>query len=316
MTSAAQRLKLYSSLPPAHREAAHELIQQACYRHVWRSRASDAETASATAELFSEVMAKLLRLDGEKRNSAPTVVEGDLPNWEFDAVDPDNDGRVKWLVQILTSRKALNDREEDIRRRNWGRRKDGYRLCQIGGADSEGEDIEEAQADYLRKYAEPSYRPQIEEPEIPDGVHKPPKDTPDLVWAGLLSMAQAEFDAGDDVLIVLGLLAQQPAVREAFGVRPGAGVDTPKWPVGLICDTLNDSRPNQKWTVRRLENTQAKLERWLARIRRQRGLKNNSDVRYLFAQVALELQRAQAASTEQAAKSSVARTSSENTDHV
>ncbi len=325
MTLAEQQLQLYISLPRDHQRAADKGIKQACYRRVWRSRKTDAENASATAELFGEVMAKLIFLtkeNGVNAEAAPVSRGAEtLParTWKIDTASPEDDERVLWLVQGVTNWRALNGRDEDIRRTNWGRwGKGGYRLSQIPGVPNadHGEDIGEAEAEYLHKHAEASYRPQQFDIAERDDHAELSQDS-SLVWFGLLSEAEYKFKLGDDARTVLNLFEQQPDIREAFNMKgPGAGTGTPKWPVGQIRDALNASRTNTTWTGRRVELAQAKIARWLISIKRSRGLRDWNDVRYLFARIAIEIKRQTVTIAEEAEKPSVIQTTSENSDYA
>ncbi len=290
MTLAEQQLRLYVSLPPGHQRAVNKLIWRACHRKAWRPWMSKDEAASAAAELFSEVTVKLLGAANRNPSEYDTaaIIEAaasySVPGLKSDLENPENDERVQWLVQGTTNWKALKSRDEDIRREAWGRHgKGGYRLHQVAGSGEHGEDIGEIEARYLREHADPSYPIEVEQPDID---RAPPADDPLLVWLGLLVMAEDEFLPGDDAVIVLNLLDERPDIREAFDVgRPGAGTDAPKWPVGAICSALNAARPNIPWTGRRVENAQAKIGRWLKRIKRELSLKDNADLSLLFAAV-------------------------------
>jgi hypothetical protein len=92
------------------------------------------ERSSAAAELLSEVMAKLLGVgsssgaedDPRQANHVSQSAPSDeqwpsAASFQTNSDAPEQDERVRWLIQEVGGRRALKHRFEDMRRRRWGR---------------------------------------------------------------------------------------------------------------------------------------------------------------------------------------------------
>jgi hypothetical protein len=181
----ANRLDILNSLPRGHQDYFFAEIQSLCAKFIGRTSRTGAkiDRESEAAELFSEVMAKLLM--------GGTAVEA-TQRWETND-DPKRDGRVGWLIETVGGSQALSHRHEDIRRRQYGGKwkEDGYRQVQL----------EQHHVDALSVDAD--------DPLHDEDVRR--------IWRGLLAAAKSDFKSNDDVSILLDLLAHDSDVQAEFG---------------------------------------------------------------------------------------------------
>ena len=201
-------------------------------------------------ELFSEVMAKLLGVagSGTRQGAQVNEEEASLDTLTPDK-DPKQDGRVQWLISEIGGRHALGHRDEDMRRKTFGRgRESGYRTVQL-----EEEDVADLPADA-----------------------KDPHDEKDnhRVWLGLLTAAESEFEPNDHVLLLLDVMANDPEISDGF---------SSEWPITQIADALNLRHSTSVWDHRKVENAKKRLGNWIGRLKRDDGL-DLTDLMALFAQ--------------------------------
>jgi hypothetical protein len=245
------RLSVLNSLPRQHQDYFFEAVRNLCASYVASKGTAVAQREAESLELFSEVMAKLLGATaaGDSRDGA---AEGDTPtpDWTVDN-DPKRDGRVTWLIAEIGGRQALGHRHEDIRRRLYGRWKEGgYKVDQL--ADEHVADLAVDPIDPLED--EDNRR----------------------AWRGLLAAAKTEFEPTEDVSVLLDLLASDPEIQAGFGSE---------WPVRQIVDTLNGRKPARPWNDDRVDNAKKRLKGWIGRIRRKYEI-DPEDLMHLFAQYA------------------------------
>lgn len=270
-------LRVLHSLPAQHEKYFYQEIRRRCMNQMASLGVPLAERASAAGELLSEVMAKLLGVgapagddnDPLQTDSIARVLDGtQLPSavsLQTNADDPEQDERVRWLIQEVGGRRALKHRFEDIRRRRWGRAQGlGYRLVQISAlsnADETDRD-EDILAQQEQRYC-------LQED------HEDPHHDKDVrhAWTGMLAAASTRFKPHEDVRKLLDLLARDPDVQEGFGAE---------WPVRKIVDALNSIDPDPPWNDDRIENAKKRLRTWIGGIKREYGL-DQTDLMALFA---------------------------------
>ena len=246
------RLSVLNSLPRQHQDYFFEEVRKLCAAYVASRGTPVAQRESESLELFSEVMAKLLGAVASADGQQPgTKDDGDAkPDWAVNK-DPKRDGRVTWLVSEIGGRQALAHRHEDIRRRLYGRWREGsYKVEQL------------AEEHVLDLAVDP-----IEPHEDEDNRR---------AWRGLLVAAKTEFKPEEDVSVLLDLLATDSEVQAAFGSE---------WPVRQIVDTLNKRKPARPWNDDRVDNAKKRLKAWIGRIRRDYNVEPD-DLMHLFAQYA------------------------------
>ncbi len=245
------RLSVLNSLPRQHQDYFFEAVRKLCASYVASKGTPVAQRDAESLELFSEVMAKLLGATASGDSQAGAA-EGDdpKPDWTVDN-DPKQDGRVTWLIAEIGGRQALGHRHEDIRRRLYGRWKEGsYKVEQL--ADEHVADLAVDPIDPLED--EDNRR----------------------AWRGLLAAAKTEFKPTEDVSVLLDLLASDPEIQAGFGSE---------WPVRQIVETLNRRKPARPWNDDRVDNAKKRLKGWIGRIRRKYQI-DPSDLMHLFAQYA------------------------------
>jgi hypothetical protein len=247
----ATRLKVLNSLPRQHQDYFFGEVRKLCANFIASRDTPIALRESEALELFSEVIAKLLGAGSSGSLIASNRdAEAFQREWLVDH-DPSRDGRVSWLVSEVGGRHALAHRNEDIRRRLYGRwRKGGYTVEQL----AEGHVADLA--------VEP------EEPHEDEDNRK--------IWRGLLAAAKLEFGPNEDVSILLDLLAHDSEIQSAFGSE---------WPIRMIADTLNRRSPHRLWTDERVDNAKKRLRTWLGRLRREYRI-DSADLMNLFARYA------------------------------
>jgi hypothetical protein len=237
--SGAARLRLLNSMPKQHQEYFFKVIRNECARYI--ALTSDPGVwQPGLGELSSEVFAKLLGASGIGMEGFSRVrSDEEVPTVWAISDDPERDERVVWLIDQVGGQRALMHRQEDIRRRlHGGKWKDGgYRQVQL-------------ETEHIKDLSVPPDDPQCQ------------KDIRDA-WHGLLNAAVSEFRAGDDILLLLDLMAHDPEVRARF--RKG-------WPVSQIVSALNLKYPISPWNDNRVENAKKRLKNWIARLKRIHGL--------------------------------------------
>jgi hypothetical protein len=250
--SGAARLSVLNSLPRQHQDYFFEAVRKLCAAFVASRSGPGADRESESLELFSEVMAKLLGATaGADANHAETK-DGDEITPDLTAhKNPKQDGRVAWLVAETGGRQALAHRHEDIRRRLYGRWREGsYKVEQLTD-----EHIVELAVDPIDPHDDEDNR---------------------RAWRGLLAAAKSEFEPNEDVSVLLDLLASDSEIQAAFGSE---------WPVTQIVDTLNLRMPARPWNDDRVDNAKKRLKGWIGRIRRNFHV-DPTDLMHIFAQYA------------------------------
>jgi hypothetical protein len=264
-------LRVLHSLGAQHETYVYREIQKRCAQYIGSLGLPSEERLSAEAELFSEVMVKLLGVaasHGPEDGLRPANErDREQPESMFQSnTSPEKDERILWLIQEVGGRRALSHRFEDMRRRRWGRsRGSGYRVVQISalaGA-SEGDLRDE---DILARREEP------------DGRHEDcadPHHDRDVrrAWNGMLALASTRYKPHEDVRKLLDLLARDADVQAGFGVE---------WPVRKIAEALNIIDPDPPWTDDRIENAKKRLRTWISGLRRQYSF-DQTDLMAFFA---------------------------------
>jgi hypothetical protein len=246
------RLSVLNALPRQHQDYFFEAARKLCAAYVASRGAPIAQRESESLELFSEVMAKLLGAvaAGDGQHAGAKDGEEPSPDWTVDK-DPKRDGRVVWLVAEIGGRQALAHRHEDIRRRLYGRWREGsYKVEQLAE-----EHVVDLAVDPIDPHEDEDNR---------------------RAWRGLLAAAKSEFEPNEDVSVLLDLLASDSKIQAAFGSE---------WPVRQIVDTLNQCKPVRPWNDDRVDNAKKRLKGWIGRIRRDYKIEP-SDLMHLFAQYA------------------------------
>jgi|SRR5215470_526064 len=287
------RLRVLNSLPPQHRTYFFEEVRRLCATHIASLRLPVSDRKSATLELLSEVMAKLLGvssllaetesgagagLTDEEESQAKEQHDESEPlpallRRNDDERDPQRDERVIWLIQQIGGPRALAHRYEDMHRERWGRwRESGYRSVQISALNTNVGAGTENEEDMLGRYADRSH-----------SLHEQPEDPHHAgeiegAWRGLLALAERKFKPDDDVSLLLGVLAQDSDVQAGFGSG---------WPVRTIVEALNRRHPTSPWGDDRVDNAKKRLKGWIVRIKREQGL-DTIDLMSLFVRVARE----------------------------
>ena len=248
----ATRLSVLNSLPRQHQDYFFEEIRKLCAGYIASLALPLAQRESQTLELVSEVMAKLLGASPAAGDAgADDVGHPAVPReWLIDK-DPQRDSRVGWLIAEVGGRQALGHRNEDMRRRLYGRwREGGYRT------------------------------EQLDEPHVTTLAVEPddPHDEEDnrRAWRGLLVAAKKEFKASDDVTALLDVLANDAEIQSSFGSE---------WPVRKIADALNRRKPARTWNDERVDNAKKRLRTWIGRIRREYQIEPG-DLMNVFAGIA------------------------------
>ena len=271
-------LRMLHSLPTQHEMVFYRELRRRCMDHVISLGTPLADRSSAAGELLSEVMAKLLAVgspsgtddDPQQANDMSQSVPSDeqwpsAASFQANSDSPEQDKRVRWLIQEIGGRRALKHRFEDIRRRRWGRAQGiGYRFVQISALSNAGET--DRDEDIL---AQQEQRDGLQED------HEDPHHDHDVrrAWTGMLAAASSRFKPHEDVRKLLDLLARDPDVQEGFGAE---------WPVRKIVDALNCIDPDPPWNDDRIENAKKRLRNWIGGVKREYGL-DQTDLMALFA---------------------------------
>jgi hypothetical protein len=249
----AARLSVLNALPRQHQDYFFAAVRKLCTGFVASRGTMAADRESESLELFSEVMAKLLGATAAETKEGDDIKAGLTVH-----KDPKQDGRVAWLVAEIGGRQALAHRHEDMRRRLYGRWREGsYKTEQLAD-----EHVAELAVDPI-------------DPLEDDDNRK--------AWRGLLAAAKSEFEPQEDVSILLDLLASDPEIQAGFGSE---------WPVRQIVDTLNRRKPARAWNDDRVDNAKKRLKGWIGRIRRSYQVEPD-DLMHIFAQYARKQELAQ-----------------------
>jgi hypothetical protein len=287
MTGAQLRLSAWGQLPDRHRNEVCRQVRLRCEAFIGSVRVERGHRKTEVDRLVSEVVAHLLRATSLHRDE--NVMERDLsavqtkapseaaatnagpsapPPWlasgRIDNSDPGRDARVIWLLDETCNRQALLHRYEDMRRRDRGGKWDGsgYPLVAVDAQTIEQlsghYDPAESEANSL--HAEDSRR----------------------AWAGLVHLAEHQFGAEDDVVLLVQVLAQDRETQESFGSQ---------WPIGKIVRALNAGQSRGFWTDDRVENAKRRLTKFILRFKQEHGL-DAVDLRALLARYARQRQAA------------------------
>jgi hypothetical protein len=253
------RLRLLRSLPERHQRYLFEEIRKVC-RDFLRNRGVPSSELTAE-ELLSEIWQKLLGAVSVGAGETIDLCSGDLTRVSIDPDVPERDGRVVWLIEEIGGAMAIAHRREDILRARFGRSYagSGRPLVQPEGDSVFADLASDADAADALQAA--------------DGRR---------VWRGMLAMIALEFEAGDDLSMLLQLLSEQPTL---FQDSPGG-----QWPIMDIVNQLNKRFPLPAWTSDRVDNAKRRLMNWIRRLKRKKGL-DDVDLEALFARVAREQER-------------------------
>jgi hypothetical protein len=283
LSAAELRLSAWSELPDRHRNEVCRQIRMRCETFISMSRVDRRQRKSEVDNLFSEVVAHLLRATSlrrddaamsgettmitqanERSNAAPaSSAQPWLGRGRLDAWEPMRDARVIWVVEETCNRQALFHRYEDMRRRDRGGKwhGSGYPLVTVDEQTMEQlsghYDPAENEADAL----------QLEESR--------------RAWAGLVALVVKQFGADDDVAAMVRTLAEDSETQDAFGSQ---------WPIGQIAEALGKRQPGQTWTDDRVENAKRRLTKYIGKIRKAHGL-DAVDLRALLVRYAREHER-------------------------
>jgi hypothetical protein len=242
------RLRVLWSLPPTHQRYLFEEVRKLC-RHYLRNRRIPASEVSPE-ELLSEVWQKLLATVSLSDDECPEAV---FPS-STDPV-PEQDGRVIWLIEEIGGAAALAHRFEDIMRQRHGRMlpEQGRRTVQARDEDEPSEIGSDSDA--------------------PDPLEQ--ADT-SRILRGLLATAELQFQAQDDVWMLLRLLEDDPAILEDSGSQ---------WPIATMVALLNKRFAPPPWSSDRVDNAKRRIVNWIHRLMRTNGF-DAIDLEGLFARVA------------------------------
>ncbi|MBZ0147946.1 MAG: hypothetical protein K8F62_10455 [Pseudorhodoplanes sp.] len=243
-------MRVLNSLPRQHQDYFFAEVRKLCANYIASLRIPLGQRESESLELFSEVMAKLLGVAGSGTGRSAQDDDGeedDLGNLAADK-DPRRDERVQWLISEIRGRHALAHRNEDMRRRLYGRwREGGYRMDQLAE-----EHVTDLAADTEDPHDEKDNR---------------------RAWLGLLAAAGSEFEPTEDVSLLLNVMANDPEIQAEFGTE---------WPVTKIVAALNQRGSKPLWNDDRVENAKKRLKNWIGRLKREHGL-DATDLVGLFA---------------------------------
>jgi hypothetical protein len=101
------------------------------------------------------------------------------------------------------------------------------------------------------------------------------------IWRGLLITANLQFQAQDDVLMLL---------RVMDDVRDILEESSRQWPIKRMVDLLNKHFPPSSWTDDRVDNAKRRLVNWIKHLMQKHGF-NKIDLEGLFARVARKQER-------------------------
>jgi hypothetical protein len=305
-----------------HQDFIFKKIEERCWNDIQnrKLRRSDEELASEVAELASEVACKLvgattaspLAVAQEADDTEPSDVDEETDDdaeseewpaaptdWLIDDRDPSRDGRVEWLIASCTTKRALEHRREDIRRRNFGRRPQqpneptktsdiqealvtgSYRTTQISafGSTPQGAAEKPSEEDVLGSV-------------MLDVASHPPSQERALFAAddaaalrGLFQLAASELVSGDEVLVLIQLLHKHQELWEEFrSDKRGRGTGF-KWPVDALVAAHNEICPNRVWEDTDVENAKRRLSRFIIRKMRELGCTDRTDMKGLLARL-------------------------------
>jgi hypothetical protein len=248
--SRALRLAVVASLPARHQKYLFEKVQSLCAGWLRRNRISVSEVSAD--ELASEIWMKLVAFISTTDDPFCEPFDANPDDWSADTNNPESDGRVIWLIAEIGGSLAIGHRYEDLRRRRHGRK------GELVQSDGEGG---------LRETAGESDGP----------TEAQRKEDAQRVWRGLLITAADEFRPGEDVSLLLKLLADQPDILD----DSSGG----QWPVRRIVALLSNRPPPRSWSEDQVDNAKRRLLNWVTRLMRKNRL-DSTDLEGLFAAVA------------------------------
>jgi hypothetical protein len=253
------RLRVLRSLPPKHQRYLFEEIRKLCHNFLHSQRVALSEMTPE--ELLSEVWQKLLGAVTVQSEEGAYSAALDPTQVSIDAVAPERDGRVVWLIDQIGGSAGLAHRREDIARRRFGRasRGNGRPLVQPR-SDSE----------FTQIMSDPDATRALE---AADGLR---------VWRGLLATAELEFRQSDDLSKLLRMLGEHPEILQ----DSSAG----QWPITELIVQLNNRFPPRTWTSDRVDNAKRRLLKWIKRLMHRNGL-DEVELEALFARVARHQER-------------------------
>ena len=254
-----------------------------CETFISMSRVDRRQRKSEVDNLFSEVVAHLLRATSVRRDdaamsgettmiteanerSSPAPAAFALP-WlargRLDAWEPMRDARVIWVVEETCNRQALFHRYEDMRRRDRGGKwhGSGYPLVTV----------DEQTMEQLSGHYDPAEN-EVDTLQLEESRR---------AWQGLVALVVKQFGDDDDVAALVRTLAEDGETQDAFGSQ---------WPIGKIAETLAKRQPGQTWTDDRVENAKRRLTKYVGKIKKTHGL-DAVDLRALLVRYAREHER-------------------------
>jgi hypothetical protein len=186
------RLRVLRSLPPKHQQYLFEQVRKLC-RDFLRGRRIPLSEMTPE-ELLSEIWQKLLGTVSVHNEERPDLSFFDANQASIDVDAPERDGRVVWLIDQIGGFEAMAHRREDILRRRFGRGSAGSGRRMVQPASDAG------------------FAQIVADADTPNGL-----DAADhlRIWRGLLATADLSFQQGDDVSMLLRLLAEK-FVRRAM----------------------------------------------------------------------------------------------------
>jgi hypothetical protein len=248
------RLRVLRSLPPKHQRYLFEQARKLCRDFLRARRVASSEMTAE--ELLSEIWQKLLGALSIHDEETSELSSFDVNQARIDADAPERDGRVVWLIEQIGGSEAMAHRREDILRRRFGR-----------GSAGTGRRM-------VQPVSDSDFAQIVADADTPDRLEAADRLR---IWRGLLATADLSFPQGDDVSILLRLLAENPAIlHSASGGQ---------WPATAIVVELNDRFPPPSCTSDRVDNAKRRLLNWIKRLKRENGL-DDVDLEGLFARVA------------------------------
>lgn len=286
LTGAQLRLYAWTQLPDRHRNEVCRQIRMRCEAFIGSVRVERSQRKTEVDRLVSEVVAHLLRATSMPREDAeselpamsthrpapgqretgradasPPLPALSLP-WlvtgRLDQFEPMRDARVIWVVEETCNRQALFHRHEDVRRRDRGGKWDGSGYPLVA--------VDDQTIEQLSGHYDPA--------EQENGTLE--AEDARQSWRGLAQLAEHHFGAGDDVVALVQVLAQDRDTQDSFGSQ---------WPIGRIVRALNAGQPKAAWNDDRVENAKRRLTKFIVKFKQDNGL-DGVDLRALLARYA------------------------------
>jgi hypothetical protein len=253
------RLRVLCSLPSTHQQYLFKEIRVLCRNYLRKCLVPAAEVTPE--ELVSEIWQKLLgtvSLDDEQTEELTALP----PEWSVDLDAPERDGRVVWLIREIGGFAAIAHRLEDISRQRHGRFQPGRGrpIVQLGDEDEP--------AEIASGREEPNMFHDVDARRI---------------WRGLVITANLQFQAHDDVLMLLRVMDD---VRDILDESSG------QWPIKRMVDLLNTHFPPPSWTDDRVDNAKRRLLNWIKHLRQTHGF-DTTDLEGLLARVARKQEKSE-----------------------